>query len=234
MQLFYAPDIKNKAELPEEEARHCLKILRHGAGDHIRVADGKGSFYDCKILDTKKCSLEILGVTQEKKRERFLHLAVAPTKSGERTDWMIEKLVEFGIDELTFLDCTNSERAKINMERCERVAVSAMKQSLKATLPKLNPLISFGDHIKNIKGNSAAKLIAHCSEEIAKNPLQTTNGNRNIVCCIGPEGDFSKKEIEMATGAGFIGVALGTSRLRTETAAIAVCSYFYFDTNAGV
>ncbi|MCX6188530.1 MAG: 16S rRNA (uracil(1498)-N(3))-methyltransferase [Bacteroidetes bacterium] len=230
MQLFYAPDIVLEEQLPSEEAKHCIKILRHTVGDIIDVTDGKGSFYSCEILNTSKCALKIILTTTEKGSTRHrLHLAVAPTKNGERTDWMIEKLVEFGIDEITFLSCAHNERHKMNLERCNRIAISAMKQSLKATLPKINDLISFKEYISLTSTNNHNKYIAHCDATFSRQEINTTSASKNVNCCIGPEGDFSKQEIAYALENGFEGIALGDSRLRTETAAMAVCSYFYFN-----
>ncbi len=227
MQLFYAPDLTGKSVLPEDEAKHCIKILRHKTGDIINVTDGKGYFYSCKILNSNNCSLEILDKRADSNnRDFYFHLAVAPTKSGERTDWMIEKAVEFGIDELSFLNCDHNERSKINIERCERIAVSAMKQSLKANLVKINDIIPFQGLLKTAKEET--RLIAHCDLSIQRKELNQSSISKNILCCIGPEGDFSKHEINLALQNGFESIQLGDSRLRTETAAIAVCAYLYF------
>ncbi len=227
MQLYYAPDLSKNAKLPIEESKHCMKILRHQIGDIIHVTDGLGFFYDCEISDSNGSLIIRNRVKQERQRAYHLHLAVAPTKNGERTDWMIEKLVEFGIDELTFLDCSHNERNKINLERCERVAISAMKQSVKAYHLKINNIISWSELLKR-SSTSDTRLIAHCDSSFSKIELQNTNRKQNILYCIGPEGDFSKQEITSALSQGFEGVSLGASRLRTETAAIAVCSFFYF------
>lgn len=229
MQLFYAPEIEQNAQLPVDEAKHCLKILRHQVGDMIRVTDGIGSFYDCEILNSKDASLKIIRKEKDPNASRHsLHIAVAPTKSGERTDWMIEKLIEFGIGEITFIDCDHSERTKINLERCERIAISAMKQSLKAVLPKINPLITFKKFIEMNHGPNCSKIIAHCDESEIKNEIASLNLLPKTICCIGPEGDFSKPEIILAHEHQFVEVALGSSRLRTETAALAVGAYCYF------
>jgi 16S rRNA (uracil1498-N3)-methyltransferase len=227
MQLFYAPDLSGKPILPEDEAKHCIKILRHKTGDIIDVTDGKGYFYSCKILNSNNCSLEIIEKRADpSKRDFYFHLAVAPTKSGERTDWMIEKAVEFGIDELSFLNCDHNERSKINIERCDRIAISAMKQSLKANLVKINDIVPFHGFIKAVKQET--RFIAHCDSTIQRKELNKSSISENILCCIGPEGDFSKPEIGLAMQNGFESIKLGDSRLRTETAAIAVCAYLYF------
>lgn len=230
MQLFYAPEIEHLAQLPADEAKHCLKILRHIVGDIIRVTDGKGFFYECEILNSKDASLKIIRKEKDPNATTHsLHIAVAPTKSGERTDWMIEKLIEFGIGEITFIDCDHSERTKINLERCERIAISAMKQSLKSVLPKINPLISFKKFMEMNQGNDGSKLIAHCDESGIKNEIASLTLLPKTICCIGPEGDFSKEEIILALKHQFVEVALGASRLRTETAALAVGTYYYFN-----
>ncbi len=230
MQLFYAPNIVIEQQLPIEEAKHCIKILRHTVGDIIKVTDGKGLFYECEILNTNKCDIKTIRTSPEKAaRPHHLHLAVAPTKNGERTDWMIEKLVEFGIDEITFLSCAHNERNKINWERCNKIAISAMKQSLKATLPKINDIIPFKEFISTAGTKNDNKFIAHCDDTFSRREINQTPASKNVRCCIGPEGDFSKQEITYAIEKGYEGIALAGSRLRTETAAIAVCSYFYFN-----
>lgn len=229
MQLFYAPEIEQLAQLPADEAKHCLKILRHQVGDIIRITDGKGFFYDGEILNSKDATLKIIRKVKDPNASlHALHIAVAPTKSGERTDWMIEKLIEFGIAEITFIDCDHSERTKINLERCERIAISAMKQSLKSVLPKINSLISFKKFMEMDHGNDGSKIIAHCDESGIKNEIASLKLLPKTICCIGPEGDFSKQEIILAREHQFVEVALGSSRLRTETAALAVGSYYYF------
>lgn len=221
MWLFYTPDIQDDMQLPEEEAGHCIRVLRMKEGDRIRLTDGKGCFYDAVIstVSGKRCFVHI-----EKKEEQkplwsgHLHIAVAPTKLMDRNEWFVEKAVEIGVDEITFLKTDHSERDVIKMERVEKIAVSAMKQSQKATLPLLNGMTSLRSFVE--RGFDGDKYIAHC-EPGDKILLQdaVVRGHNSLVL-VGPEGDFSPLEIEMALKAGFKPISLGPSRLRTETAAL--------------
>ena len=221
MWLFYCPDINDDMELPQEEAGHCIRVLRMKEGDRIRLTDGKGSFYDAVIsaVSGKRCMVHV------EKSERqaplwsgHLHISVAPTKLMDRNEWFVEKAVEIGVDEITFIKTDHSERDVIKMERIEKIAVSAMKQSQKATLPILNGMTSLRSFIE--RGFDGDKYIAHC-EPGKKVLLQdaVVPGHNSLVL-IGPEGDFSPDEIDMALKAGFKPISLGPSRLRTETAAL--------------
>lgn len=208
-------------QLPEEEAGHCLRVLRMKEGDSIRLTDGKGCFYDAVIsaVSGKRCMVHIERKEQQEQLwNGYLHIAVAPTKLMDRNEWFVEKAVEIGVDEITFLKTYHSERDVIKMERIEKIAVSAMKQSQKATLPVLNGMTPLRSFIE--QGFDGDKYIAHC-EPGSKVLLQDalTPGHNSLVL-IGPEGDFSPAEIEMALKAGFKPISLGPSRLRTETAAL--------------
>jgi len=221
MWLFYAPDIKTDMELPQEEAGHCLRVLRMKDGDRLQIADGKGTFYNAVIsaVQGKRCMVHI--ETEERQESLWnghLHIALAPTKLMDRNEWFVEKAVEIGVDEITFLKTEHSERDVVKMERIEKIAVSAMKQSQKATLPALNGLIPFKSFVE--RGFDGDKFIAHC-EPGSKVLLQdvVVPGHDSLVL-IGPEGDFSPAEIEMALRVGFRPISLGPSRLRTETAAL--------------
>jgi 16S rRNA (uracil1498-N3)-methyltransferase len=221
MWLFYTPDIKDDMQLPEEEAGHCIRVLRMKEGDSIRLTDGKGCFYDAVIsaVSGKRCMVHIERKEQQEQLwNGYLHIAVAPTKLMDRNEWFVEKAVEIGVDEITFLKTDHSERDVIKMERIEKIAVSAMKQSQKATLPVLNGMTPLRSFIE--QGFEGDKYIAHC-EPGSKVLLQDalTPGHNSLVL-IGPEGDFSPAEIEMALKAGFKPISLGPSRLRTETAAL--------------
>ena len=221
MWLFYTPDIQNDMQLPEEEAGHCIRVLRMKEDDRIRLTDGKGSFYDAVIsaVSGKRCMVHIESrEMQQPLWDGHLHIAVAPTKLMDRNEWFVEKAVEIGVDEITFLKTDHSERDVVKMERIEKIAVSAMKQSQKATLPVLNGMTTLRSLIE--KGFDGDKFIAHC-EPGSKVLLQdaVTPGHDSLVL-IGPEGDFSPAEIEMALKAGFRPISLGPSRLRTETAAL--------------
>lgn len=221
MWLFYTPDIKDYMELPQEEAGHCIRVLRMKEGDRIRLTDGRGAFYEAVIsaVTGKRCLVHVeKKEIQEPLWKGYLHIAMAPTKLMDRNEWFLEKAVEIGVDEVTFLKTTHSERDVIKMDRIEKIAVSAMKQSQKATLPMLNGMTSLRSFIE--RGFDGDKFIAHC-EPGSKVLLQdaVVPGHNSLVL-IGPEGDFSPEEIEMALKAGFKPISLGPSRLRTETAAL--------------
>ena len=220
MQLFYIQNPESEIILSAEESKHATKVLRKKEGDILNFTDGKGGFYKAKITvaDTRKCRLEIISSEQkEKQRNYHLHIAIAPTKNMDRFEWFLEKATEIGIDEITPIICSRSERKVIKTERCTRILLSAMKQSLKFHLPKLNEVISLNDFIKqDFEGN---KYIAHC-EEGNKTELKENKKEKRILILIGPEGDFSPTEIEMALQNQFKAVSLSTSRLRTETAGI--------------
>jgi len=227
MHIFFTQDIDlNFSRLTEEESRHAVKVLRLKPGDEILQTDGKGYFYKTRIAEirSKYCQTEIIEkIKQEKDRSFNIHIAVAPTKNMDRLEWFAEKATEIGIDEISPLRCRFSERKELKNERIERVLIAAMKQSQKAYLPKLNPIRNFSTFVReNIPGQ---KFIAHCYDDIEKLPLKNvyTNNNQDVTILIGPEGDFSKEEVEEALSAGFQSVSLGNSRLRTETAALVAC-----------
>jgi 16S rRNA (uracil1498-N3)-methyltransferase len=224
MALFYVPNLSSGTVLPEEESQHAVKVLRLQVGAEISVVDGVGGFYKARITNPhpKHCGFEIVeSKTDFGKRNYKLHIAIAPTKNIERLEWFIEKATEIGIDEITPVVCRFSERKIIKEERLEKIIVSAAKQSLKAFFPKLNPLCSFDELLK--KYNASQKFIAHCYEE-NKQLLQTgVNKMSDVLILIGPEGDFSKEEVQKAISLGFVPVSLGESRLRTETAGVVAC-----------
>ncbi|MGI4749113.1 MAG: 16S rRNA (uracil(1498)-N(3))-methyltransferase [Janthinobacterium lividum] len=225
MYLFYTPDL-NPADcfLNEEESRHCIKVLRLQKDDLVEIVDGKGSFYHAKITvsNPKKTSFIILETKFEfEKRNHYLHIAVAPTKNIERLEWFIEKATEVGIDEITPILCQHSERKTINQERLNKVITSAMKQSLKAYHPKLNELITFSSFVKMT--TDSQKWIAHCEDTKKVLIKEALLPQQKYLILIGPEGDFSPQEINMALENGFQAITLGNSRLRTETAALEAC-----------
>ncbi len=224
MHLFYTPDIAVKSELPEEEAAHCVRVLRLSQGDEVELTDGLGSFYRAEIsaISGKRC---LVSVKEQKEHPLLwsghLHIAMAPTKNMDRTEWFAEKATEIGFDELTFLNCRFSERKVIKTERIEKILVSAMKQSLKARKPILNEMTDFNKFVE--KGWTGQKFIAHCHEgekPLLKNVI--TPGEDALVL-IGPEGDFSPEEVQKAIACGFQPISLGKARLRTETAALVSC-----------
>lgn len=224
MHVFYTPDIETKKELPEEEAQHCIRVLRLTAGDEITLTDGKGNFYRAEIsaATNKRCLVNITEVIyQQPLWPCHLHIALAPTKNMDRNEWFAEKATEIGFDELTFLNCRFSERKVIKTERIEKILVSAIKQSLKARLPLLNGMTDFNKFIEqDFRGQ---KFIAHCYE--GEKPLlkDVLKKGEDALVLIGPEGDFSEEEVKKAIDKGFIPISLGKSRLRTETAALVAC-----------
>lgn len=224
--IFYSPNILQDRTLSQEESNHCIKVLRKKEGDEILITDGSGSFYDSKIVDAhpKHCLVEIVSTnTPTKEWRNYIQIAFAPTKNMDRIEWFTEKATEIGVDELSPILCRYSERKEIKNVRIEKILVSAMKQSLKARLPKLNEIISFSQFIK--QPFDGQKLIAHCYEDASKQLLKKIyHRNENVLILVGPEGDFSEQEIEEAKKNGFETISLGNSRLRSETAAFVACN----------
>ena len=223
MNTFIATIENNYAVLNKEESFHCAKVLRLKAGDKINLIDGKGNFYEGRIksVSDKKCLAEIIsGQVAQKKRNYYLHLAITPTKQMDRIEWMIEKVVEIGVDEISFIKCKNSERVVINTERIIKIAESAVKQSLQAFIPKINSLINFKAMMNS---DCNQKLIAHCNNSEKQNIKSLDFKNKSNLILIGPEGDFTLEEINLALENKFNPVSLGESRLRTETAGLYVC-----------
>jgi 16S rRNA (uracil1498-N3)-methyltransferase len=221
MQLFYAPDINTIHELPEEEARHALRVLRLAEGDTIDLTDGKGCFYQAIIrsANPKHCLVDVIARQEQPPLWNFdLHLAVAPTKNIDRMEWLCEKATEIGINQLTFLNCRFSERRETKLPRLEKILVSAMKQSQKATLPKLTATTDFHTFIQ--QPFPGRRFIAHCYEGEKATLKQTYRPTEAALILIGPEGDFSPEEVSAAIKRGFEPISLGKSRLRTETAAL--------------
>ncbi len=223
MQVFYQPElVHNHRWLTEEESKHCVKVLRKREGETITVTDGDGFFYDCIITkaNPQKCEFDILEKRVSVSKSFHIHLAIAPTKNPDRLEWLIEKATEFGVDEITLLDCDHSERSFIKTERLQKVAISAMKQSQKAKLPVLHAITPFKSILTLVADQ---KLIAYVDHSNPKHLLHTALPGQRYLICIGPEGDFSTIELSEALAHGFIKVSLGDSRLRTETAGIAAC-----------
>lgn len=230
MILFYTPDISDDFfTLNEEESRHCRTVLRLTQGDSIYLTDGKGTLYQAQIIDaqSRRVIVEVTQKTEEYgKRNYRVHMAVAPTKNIERFEWFLEKATEIGVDEITPLLCEHSERKQIRPDRLEKVITSAVKQSLKAYHPVINDLADFRKFVnQNLNGQ---RFLAHLEEE---NPILLKNAcipGEDVTILIGPEGDFSPSELVMAGNQNWKTVSLGSSRLRTETAAIAACHTVYF------
>jgi 16S rRNA (uracil1498-N3)-methyltransferase len=223
LSLFYQPGIPAGVHyLDQDESRHATKVLRLRAGDALTLTDGKGGWYTAEIVNPEfpKCTFRILESRQSKRPEFYRHIAIAPTKNADRTEWFVEKAVELGIDEISFMLCQTSERRTLNLSRIEKIAVSAMKQSQQMWLPKLSPLQPFADLIKS---NADQKYIAFVDRE---NPLHlkaVVRPGAHCLVLIGPEGDFSIEELQLAAHTGFQKVSLGINRLRTETAGLAAC-----------
>ena len=228
MNLFYAPDIAQTLTLPEEESQHCAKVLRMKAGERIHIIDGVGGLYEAEILEShpKRTQVTILSEQHEYGRRPFrLHLAVAPTKNIDRFEWFVEKATEIGFDELTPLCCRYSERKIIKPERIEKILVSAAKQSLKAYVPRLNPMTTFKDFINNSSSLTphSSLFIAHCYDQPKQHLLHVCPSASDVVVMVGPEGDFSEEEVELALRNSFQAITLGDARLRTETAGVVAC-----------
>jgi 16S rRNA (uracil1498-N3)-methyltransferase len=231
MQIFYAPDITgNTYTLDEKESKHLIRVLRMTRGTNVRLIDGKGNLYEGIISnpDQNKCIIDIIGrITDFEKSNYRLHIAISPLKNPERFEWFIEKSVEIGIDEITPLICKNTEKPGIKSDRVNNLIISAMKQSLKATRTILNAPSSFKDFIGN--ESNGIRMIAHCDYSNVRSKISDIySKNENAIILIGPEGDFSREEIELAVSRNFCQVHLGPSRLRTETAGIAACHSIYF------
>lgn len=221
MHLFYTPDIATTLELPQDEAAHAIRVLRLAEGAGVMLTDGKGSFYRAEIdmVSGKRCYVRIVETTTPEPMWRgHLHLAMAPTKNMDRIEWFAEKATEIGFNELTFLDCRFSERKVVKTERVEKILVSAMKQSLKPTLPILNGMTPFDKFVS--QPFEGQKFIAHCYEGEKEALMQALQPGGNALVLIGPEGDFSPEEVQKAMAHGFRPITLGKSRLRTETAAL--------------
>ncbi len=227
MQLFFNPNIESDLFLEKEEHIHATKVLRKIEGDILSVMDGKGGLFECKLIQisSKKSLLEILGSKKFDKTNR-LHIGIAPTKNNNRMEWFLEKATEIGISEITPLLCSRSERKVLKNERMDKIILAAAKQSKSFHVPVLNEMISFSSFVKKVE--SKQKFVAHCEEDSEKKTLHNHNllNTESTVILIGPEGDFTAKEIEEAKSHNFEELSLGESRLRTETAAMVACAYY--------
>jgi len=228
MQIFYTPDITVGAThymLSEEESKHAIRVLRLQPNDTLQLVDGRGGFYTARIVDPhpKKTLLAIESSQQEYgKRNHFLHIAIAPTKNLDRLEWFLEKATEIGIDEISLIQCQRSERKEAKTERLDKIITSAVKQSIKAYHPQLNSLQPFSKLVSQY--HEGQKFIAHCLPGEDKVSLSSQlQLHSSCLVLIGPEGDFTEKEIAEALENGFKPITLGDSRLRTETAALEAC-----------
>ena len=231
MQLFYNPNINETTEnfsFDKEESKHIIKVLRKKDTDILHVTNGLGFLFKTEITlaSDSKCTVKIISFEKAAPSKSRLHLAVAPTKMNDRYEWFLEKATEIGIQEITPIICDHSERKVINNERFDKILLAAMKQSNELYLPKLNPALSFKEFVA-LK-NDDLKLIAHCEETDKKTLKSVLKPNQNLTMLIGPEGDFSDKEITLAISNDYIPVSLGNTRLRTESAAIVACHSLVF------
>jgi len=231
MQLFYNPNINEYTEnfsFDKEESKHIIKVLRKKDTDILFVTNGLGLLFKTEITlaSDSKCTVQIISFEKATPSKFHLHLAVAPTKMNDRYEWFLEKATEIGIHEITPIICDRSERKVVNSERFDKILLTAMKQSNVLFLPKLNAAVTFKEFIKH--KNEGLQLIAHCEETDKKSLKSVLKPNENVTLLIGPEGDFSEKEITMAIENNFIPVSLGNTRLRTETAAIVACHSVIF------
>lgn len=224
---FYSPQIESLAELPEQESTHCCRVLRMKAGDVINVVDGNGHEFVCEISDPhpRHTSLNIIEVHDEPLHwNPYITLAVAPTKNIDRMEWLAEKAVEIGVNRLVFVECEHNVRRVVKRERIEKILISAMKQSLKSTLPLFDEMMPLETFLKEDK--SAMKFMGYCNPEIERRDFANVyDGVSDVSILIGPEGDFSTSEVELAINSGVCPVTFGNTRLRTETAGLyALCA----------
>ncbi len=229
MQIFYTPDIKGMEYcFSEDESKHAIRVLRLNVGDAVHLVDGKGNLFEGVIEDPKpkKCKVLITNVVNEfEKRNYHLHIAMSPLKNPDRFEWFLEKATEIGIDEITPILCERTEKKNLNHDRCNRIIESAMKQSLKAYHPVMHNFIKFDEFVAQ-SGNSI-KMIASCEGE-RKLMRDCYKAGKRSTILVGPEGDFTPNELAKANNAGFIPITMGSARLRTETAGVAVCHSISF------
>ncbi len=227
MQLFYNATLDSSVSqvvFPSEESRHIIKVLRKKQGDLLHITNGKGDLFEAEIVDSnpKKCKIQVVSHDRKHPNRYWLHMVVAPTKMNDRFEWFLEKATEIGVNEITPIICEQSERKVVKPDRLQKVVLSAMKQSLQTFLPRLNPAISFKDFME--QSRSDLLFIAHCDENERTELKRVVAPDKDLTILIGPEGDFSRREITLAREKGFVPVSLGKTRLRTETAAVVACT----------
>lgn len=225
MNVFYLPDAQlGNISFPEEESKHIVKVLRMREGDNFCVTNGKGSIFDAELIDAhpKRAVANLSNQRQGYDNRSFkLSIAIAPTKLNERTEWFLEKATEIGIDEIKLFASYHSERRIANVERFRKIVIAAMKQSVKSNMPVIEEIQSFDKLVK--QDFDGQKFIAWIDDNVKEQLCDLYNKGANALVLIGPEGDFSKEEVELAKNNGFVPVSLGEARLRTETAAIVAC-----------
>ena len=226
MQLFYNPNLSPESKsfvFDREESKHIVKVLRKKNGDNLFVTNGLGYLFKTEITlaSDSKCTVAIVSFQRQEPLPYQLHLAVAPTKMNDRYEWFLEKATEIGITAITPIICDHSERTQLKLDRMEKILQSAMKQSLHCYLPKLHEPVSFKEFVK--QNRDGQLFIAHCEETDKKSLKSQLQTRTDVTILIGPEGDFSTKEIQTALENKFVPVSLGNTRLRTETAAVVAC-----------
>lgn len=224
MRQFFDPNITPetiKHTLPEEESKHAVRVLRMQNGDQLELLNGLGDQFICKITEAhpKKCQIEVIEHTKIDLSDEEIHIAVSPTKQTDRIEWFIEKATEIGVTEISFILTKNSERNQLKLDRLVKKAISAMKQSKRYTLPILNPTVDVKEFIQSHPNG----LIAHCMEDEKLESISKVFQRTNCPILIGPEGDFTQEEVDLALQNGYKTITLGKNRLRTETAALYAC-----------
>tara|TARA_R110000744_G_scaffold216768_1_gene335518 strand:- start:511 stop:1218 length:708 start_codon:yes stop_codon:yes gene_type:complete len=227
MQLFYNSDLKATDTVftfDSNESKHIIKVLRKKIGDELWITNGEGYLFEAKIIgdSIKQCEIELISSKKTHPKSHWLHMVVAPTKMNDRFEWFLEKVTEIGVDEITPIICDRSERKILKLDRMQRVIESAMKQSLQTYLPKLNEPVSLSEFLE--KPTTGLQFIAHCEDSERHELKRRVVADQDITILIGPEGDFTPNEIKSALSKGYAPVAMGKTRLRTETAAIVACT----------
>ncbi len=226
MNVFFLPDAKlGMISLPEEESKHCVKVLRMKEGDPFCVSNGKGSLFDAELVDANP-KRAVASLTDEHagydNNDFVLEIAIAPTKSNDRTEWFLEKATEIGIDKVKLFASCHSERKVANVDRFRKVMIAALKQSIKSRLPEIEDVVSLETLVK--QSFDGRKFIAYINEDVTEQLCDVYKKGDNALVMIGPEGDFSPEEVQLAMDNGFVPVSLGAARLRTETAALVACN----------
>ncbi|MDE6308642.1 MAG: 16S rRNA (uracil(1498)-N(3))-methyltransferase [Muribaculaceae bacterium] len=224
---FYSPDIEKSQVLPESDSQHAIRMLRMGMGDELEIVDGKGHRFRTRILDPhpKRTLVEIIERIDSPLAWSYdITVAVAPTKNMDRMEWLVEKLTEIGVNRIVPVRCQRSERREIKKERLEKIAISAMKQSLKSVLPHVDEMTDIKNFINDVRHTPGQKFMGYCSDEVERRLMaRACQPHTDTIILIGPEGDFTPQEVAEAIGAGFVAVTMGDNRLRTETAALVGC-----------
>ena len=214
--------------LSAEESKHCIKVLRKKAGNVIHVIDGKGNLYEAKITEANPQACKALIISKKQisiDKNYRLHIAISPTKNPDRIEWMLEKCTELGVDEFSFIICKRTEKPTVKIERLQKIAESAVKQSVQGIIPIINEAVPLKEFISFHKNSEEKKYIAHCLDETKTDIKNILSPSKNIIL-IGPEGDFTEEEIKLAISVNYQPISLGESRLRTETAALFAAAAF--------